>query len=107
MLRIRKDDMVVVVAGKDKGKRGKVLNIQTAESRVVVENVNLVKKARRKTQQDQKGGIIDIESPLHISNVMLYCKPCDKPRRFRVNVLKDGTKIRECKKCSSAAPIIK
>ena len=102
MLCIRKNDVVVVMTGKDKGKRGKILTVLPSESRVIVENINLVKKARRKTQQDQKGGIVDIESPLHMSNVMLYCKQCDKPRRFRVNVLKDGTKIRECKKCGSA-----
>ncbi len=102
MLRVKKDDMVVVIAGKDKGKRGKVLSVLTAQDRVVVESINLVKKARRKTQQDQKGGIIDIEASIDMSNVMLYCKQCDKPSRFRVNVLKDATKLRECKRCGSA-----
>ena len=102
MLRIKKNDIVAVISGKDKGKRGKVLEIFPHESRAVVENINLVKKARRRTQQNQKGGIVDIEAAIHLSNVMIICKQCDKPTRFRVTVLKDGAKIRECKKCGAA-----
>ncbi len=93
MLRIKKDDIVAVMAGKDKGKKGKVLEVFTADARVLVENINLVKKARRRTQQNQQGGIVDIEAPVHLSNVMLICKQCNKPTRFRVSVLKDGDKI--------------
>ena len=102
MLRIKKNDMVGVIAGKDKGKRGKVLEIIPGELRAVVENINLVKKARRPTQENQKGGIVDIEAKIHLSNLMLICKQCNKPVRFRVTVLKDGAKVRECKKCGSA-----
>ena len=101
MLRIRKDDMVMVLAGKDKGKKGKVLCVFPLDSRVIVENTNLVKKARRRTQQDQKGGIVDIEAPIHMSSLMLICKQCNKPSRFKINVLKDGSKTRECKKCGA------
>ena len=102
MLRIRKDDTVAVIAGKDKGKKGRVLEVITQDNRLLIERINLVKKAKRRTQQDQKGGIVEVESPIHISNVMLVCKQCNKPVRFKVSVLKDGKKIRECKKCGSA-----
>ena len=101
MLRIKKNDMVSVITGRDKGKKGKVLEVFPFESRAIVENINLVKKARRRTQQNQKGGIVDIEAPIHLSNLMLVCKQCNKPTRFRVSILKDGTKIRECKKCGA------
>ena len=101
MLRIKKNDIVSVITGKDKGKKGKVLEIFPFESRAIIENINLVKKARRKTQQNQQGGIIDIEAPVHLSNLMLVCKQCNKPTKFRVSILKDGEKIRECKKCGA------
>jgi large subunit ribosomal protein L24 len=102
MLRIRKNDFVAVIAGKDKGKRGKVIRIFPFDHRAIVENINIVKKARRRTQQDQKGGIIDIEAPVDMSNLMLVCKQCNRPTRFKVSILKDGAKIRECKKCGAA-----
>ena len=102
MLAIKKNDLVAIISGKDRGKRGKVLHIYPVERRALVENTNLVKKAKRKTQQDQKGGIISIECPIHLSNLMLVCKQCDRPVRFRTNIMKDGAKIRECKKCGAA-----
>ena len=94
MLRIKRDDKVKVIAGKDKGKVGKVLRVYPGPQRVLVEKINLVKKAKRKTQQDQKGGIIELEAPLHISNVMLIERRSNKPTRFGVSVLKDGSKMR-------------
>jgi len=96
MLRIRKNDKVVVIAGKDKGKTGKVLKVLLDKNKVVVEKINLAKKAKRRTQQDQKGGFIDVEVPVHISNVMLVDKD-GKRTRAGVKVLKDGTKMRTCK----------
>lgn len=101
MLRIRKDDQVWVIAGKDKGKKGRVLSVSPSRYTALVENINIVKKAVRRTQQNQKGGFVDIEAPIHLSNVMLFCKNCNKPVRFRVNVLKDESKVRECKKCGA------
>jgi len=97
MLRIKKNDKVVVIAGKDKGKTGKVLKVLTETERVVVEKVNLVKKAKRKTQQDQTGGFIELKVPLHISNVMLVDKKTNKRTRFGVSILKDGSKVRIAK----------
>ena len=68
------------------------------KGRVLVETINKVKKAQRKTQQNQQGGLVDIEAPIHISNVMLVDKKTNKPTRFKVSVLKDGTKVRISKK---------
>lgn len=98
MLRIKKDDIVVMIAGKDKGKKGKVLRVIPAESRLVIEGINLVKKNKRKTRQDTQGGIVSMEAPVHISNVMVYDKQIDGPTRFRVSVLKDGSRVRISKK---------
>ena len=98
MLRIKKDDKVVVIAGKDKGKTGKVVKVFTAEVKVVVENINLVKKAVKKSDQYPQGGYIEVEKPVHLSNVMLCDAKTNKPVRFKVNVLKDGTKTRISKK---------
>ena len=98
MLRIRKNDIVKVISGKDKGKTGKVIKVFTAAKTVVVENVNLLKKAVKKSDQYPQGGFIDVEKPLHISKVMLLDPKTNKGTRSRVNVLKDGTKVRISKK---------
>ncbi len=89
MLRIKRDDKVVVITGKDKGKTGKVLKVFPAEQKVVVENINLVKKAVKKSDQYPQGGYVDVEKPLHMSNVMLFDPKTNKPTRIQVKVLKD------------------
>ncbi|MBF0384882.1 MAG: 50S ribosomal protein L24 [Candidatus Omnitrophica bacterium] len=95
MLGLKKNDNVYVIAGKDKGKTGKILNILTSKQKAIVEGINMVKKARRKrSQQDQQSGIISIEAPIHLSNLMLVDKKSGKPTRFGVEILKDGTKVR-------------
>lgn len=96
MSRIRKDDKVVVLAGKDKGKTGKVMRVLPKQSLALVEKINLVKKAKRRTQQDQKGGFIQVEAPVHISNIMLVDKD-GKGSRCGMSVLKDGTRVRTLK----------
>ncbi|MDD3374887.1 MAG: 50S ribosomal protein L24 [Candidatus Omnitrophica bacterium] len=101
-MKIKKNDIVEIIAGKDKGKKGKVLRVFPKIQKAVVENINIIKKARRKTQEDQKGGIVEIETPLNLSNLMLVCKQCSKRIRTKISVLKDGAKIRECKKCGAA-----
>jgi len=98
MLSIKKNDTVVVIAGKDKGKTGRVLRIFPKTNRALVEHVNLVKKTKRKTQQDQQGGFVEIEAAIHLSNIMLVDKKLNKPTRFGISVLKDGTKVRISKK---------
>lgn len=99
MLRIKKNDLVIAIAGKNKGKKGKVLKIFPRQNKVIVERLNMFKKNVRPSQKNQQGGIISQEAPLHLSNVMLFCSRCAKAVGFRNNVLKDGSKIRICKKC--------
>ena len=102
MLRIRKNDKVMVITGKDKGKTGKVLKAFPKENRLLVESINMMKKARRKTQQNQQGGFVEMETPIHASNVMLIDKKTNKPTRFGVSILKDGSKLRISKKSGEA-----
>lgn len=95
--KIKKDDTVQVIAGKDKGKRGTVLKTLRDKNRIIVQGVNIVKKAmKRRTQQD-RGGIVEIEAGLHISNVMIVCKKCG-PTRLGYKIDADK-KTRVCKKC--------
>lgn len=98
MLRIKKNDQVVVIAGKDKGKTGKVIQVIQETNRMIVEHINLSKKVQRKSQKNPQGGIIDIEMPIHASNVMLIDKKTNKPTRIGVSILKDGSKVRIAKK---------
>jgi large subunit ribosomal protein L24 len=99
MLKIKKNDIVQAIKGKDKGKKGRVLTVFVERKRVLVEGVNMVKKHKRKTQQDQQGGIVSIESPISISNIMLVCKQCNRPSRVGLVISKDGAKTRVCKAC--------
>ena len=98
--RIKKDDQITVIAGKDKGKTGRVLRVDREKGRVLVEGINIVKKAMRKKKQDDRGGIAEIESPIHISNVMLVTRGGD---RTRVGFeKKDGNKVRIARKNGEA-----
>jgi len=98
MLRIKKNDTVMVITGRDKGKTGRVLRVFPGLEKVLVEKINMVKKAKRKTQQDQQGGFVDIETPMHVSNVMLVDKKTNKPTRFGAKLLKDGSRVRVSKR---------
>lgn len=99
-LHVKKNDMVMIIAGKDKGKTGKVLRVLAEKNRLIVENLNMVKRHTRPNQANSQGGIIDKESPLAASNVLLVCSSCNKPARTGVRALEDGTKARYCKKCN-------
>lgn len=99
MFKIKRNDTVQVIAGKDKGKKGKVLKLLPDLNRAIVESINLVKKHQRRTQQEQQTGISEIPAPIHISNLMLICRNCNRPVRAVFMVLKDGTKSRICKGC--------
>jgi len=99
MSRIRKNDTVVVIAGRDKGKTGRVLSVLLGDSKILVEGVNFVKRHTRRTSQDTKGGIAQKESLLNISKVMFFCKNCNKGARVGMTSLADGSKARFCKKC--------
>ncbi len=98
-MNIKKGDTVRVLSGKDKGKEGEVLRSLPSKQRVVVEKVNVVKKAMRPTQQNPQGGIMSTEAPIHVSNVMVICPACKKPTRVSHHVNGDGKKVRVCKKC--------
>lgn len=95
--KIRKDDQVEVIAGKDKGKRGKIVKIVRDKDRAIVSGVNIVKKAMRKKSQQDRGGIVEIEAPIHVSNLMIVCKKCGPTRiGYKIDAAK---KIRVCRKC--------
>lgn len=96
---IIRNQIVKILAGKDRGKTGKVLKIFPKENRLLVEGINFIKRHTRQTRQDTKGGIIQKESPMQISNVMLICKKCSKPTRVGTKIMNDGSKVRVCKKC--------
>jgi large subunit ribosomal protein L24 len=91
---VRKGDTVVVVAGKERGKRGRVLRVLPEKNRVVVERINMIKKHQRPTQKLRQGGIIEREGPIHLSNVMLVDPAGDKPTRVGMRELADGKKVR-------------
>ena len=96
---LKKDDKVKVLVGKDKGKIGKVLKVQQKKERVLVENVNMVKRHSRPSAQNRQGGIVEKEAGIHWSNVMLVCSKCLSPVRIKTQTLEDGNKKRVCRKC--------
>jgi large subunit ribosomal protein L24 len=96
---VRRGDTVGVIAGREKGKRGKVLRVLTGKGRVLVEHVNMVKKHQRPTQKLRQGGIIEREGALALSNVLVVCARCDQPSRAGIKVLADGRKVRVCRRC--------
>ena len=98
-LAVRKNDLVEVIAGKDKGKRGKVLRVIPKTERVLVEKVNFVKRHTKPGRLSEQGGILERENPLDVSNVMLVCTKCDKPVRTGRSRLADGRKVRVCREC--------
>ncbi len=96
---IRKGDMVQAVAGRDKGKTGKVLRDFPKGERVIVEAINFVKRHTRARPPEQQGGILQKEASLHISNVMVYCPRCSRATRIGHRKLEDGTRARICRRC--------
>ena len=99
MAQVRKNDLVKVIAGKEKGKTGKVLKVFPDRMQALVQGLNFVKKHVRRKREDQQGGIIQKENPIQLSNLMLYCTKCNRPARVGVRTLEDGTKVRVCRKC--------
>ena len=98
---IKKDDLVVVLSGKDKGKQGKVLEVQPKAGKVIVEKVNVVSRHQKPRRQGEEGGIIQKEAPIYACKVMRVCPKCNKPTRPAHQVLADGKKVRVCKKCGA------
>ena len=98
-MKIRKDDSIIVIAGKDSGKKGKVRGVLPREDRVIVEGLNMIKRHSRAGRAARQGGIIELEAPIHVSNVMLVCAKCGKPTRIGVRSLADGKRVRICRSC--------
>ncbi len=104
-LKIKRGDEVMIIAGKDRSfrnniKRGRVIGVLPAEQRVLVDGLNIIKRAVRQTQKVRQGGIIQSPGPIHVSNVMLICPACDKPTRVGYRLREDGHKVRYCKRCN-------
>jgi large subunit ribosomal protein L24 len=100
---VRKNDTVLVVGGKDRGKRGRVLRVIPGRNRVLVEGVNFIKRhTRPNPQQNIKGGVVEREASLHASNVQIVCPECGAATRIGRQVLDDGRKVRVCRKCDGA-----
>lgn len=100
MLKIKKNDKVKIIKGKDRGKSGKVLRIESVKNRLYVEGINIVKKHTRQKDQSKPGGIIKKEGPIEISNVKLICPSCGKQARAGFKIKDSGEKVRICKKCN-------
>ncbi len=98
-MKIRKNDTILVIAGKDKGKKGKVRFAYPKDQRILVEGVNFIKKHSKAKGQAKQAGIIDLEAPIHISNVMLLCDKCNHPTHVGFRLLEDGRKVRICRSC--------
>ena len=99
---VRRGDTVAVIAGRERGKRGKVLRVLPVGGRVLVEKLNMMKKHQRPTQKLRQGGIIEREGPLALSNVLPICGRCDKPSRTGFTMLADGRKSRVCRRCGES-----
>lgn len=96
---VRKNDTVVVISGKDKGKIGEVLKVNPKTGRVLVKGVNIVTKHQKPSKENMQGGIINMEAAINSSKVMLHCNKCKNATRISHKVLEDGSKVRVCKKC--------
>lgn len=97
---IKKNDKVIILSGKEKGKIGNVLKVDSDKMRVIVEKINVVKRHSKPSATNAQGGIIEKEAPIHISNLMIICNKCAEPTRIGKRILDDGSKVRVCKKCS-------
>jgi large subunit ribosomal protein L24 len=99
-MHIKRGDSVVVISGKEKGKKGKVLLVSPTNNRALVEALNMVTHHERPSQRSPQGGLVQKEGPIRASNLMLICTKCGKPTRTGRKILEDGSKVRVCKKCS-------
>lgn len=99
-MHIKKGDNVMVVSGKEKGKKGKVLLISRSTSRAIVEALNMMTHHERPSRRSPQGGIVQREAPIHVSNLMPICGKCGKPTRVGRRILEDGATVRVCKRCS-------
>ncbi len=101
-MQIRKNDNVVVIAGKEKGKKGRVIAVYPRTNRLLIEKLNMIKRHTRPNQQLRQGGIVEKESPISASNVQLICAKCDKPTTVSRQAEGEGRRVRVCRECSAA-----
>lgn len=101
-MQIRKNDSVMVIAGKERGKTGKVLRVLTDRDGVIIERLNMVKRHTKPRGPQQSGGIVEKEAAIHASNIMIMCDKCNAPARVGRKILADGKKIRICRNCNEA-----
>jgi len=99
MLKVKKNDKIKMLQGKDRGKTGKVLRMEPSKGRLYIEGINIIKRHTRKKSQNQPGGIISKEGPVNISNVVVVCPNCNKTTRIGCQLKDSGDKVRVCKKC--------
>lgn len=100
MLHVKKEDQVLVTIGRDRGKTGKVLRVFPDTNKAIVESVNFIKRhTRPNPQRNIKGGVVEREAPIHLSNLQVICRECGKPARVGYSILSDGKKVRVCRKC--------
>jgi len=100
-MHIKSNDTVIVLAGRDKGKQGKIMSVDPKSNKVLVEGVNVAKRHKKPRKQGEPGGIITKETPIYASKVMRVCPKCDKPTRPAHKINDDGSKVRICKKCEA------
>lgn len=98
-MHVKKGDMVELISGKDRGKKGKILTAFPKTNQVIVEGINMLTRHVKPSSEMQQGGIISQEGPVHVSNVLIYCPKCKRGRRAGKKILKDGTRVRVCKTC--------
>jgi large subunit ribosomal protein L24 len=99
---LKADDQVEVIAGKDKGRVGKILQVFPADNKATVERINMIKRHTKPRDPSQQGQIVEREAPIHVSNLQLICPECTQTGRIGRKVLEDGTKVRYCKKCGES-----
>lgn len=99
-MKIKKNDNIIVITGKDKGKKGKIRQVFPGSSGVVIEGVNIIKRHMKPRGQARQAGIIESEAPIHVSKVMIVCPKCSKPVRLKTQILEDGKHVRACSKCN-------
>ncbi|MEF9475151.1 MAG: 50S ribosomal protein L24 [Candidatus Mariimomonas ferrooxydans] len=98
-LGIKKDDIVMLIAGVEKGKRGRVLTVYPKKQKVLIEKLNIIKRHMKPSKKYSQGGIIEKEAPIHRSKVILVCSKCNNPTRIGQKILESGSKVRTCRKC--------
>ncbi len=99
-MKIQKNDNVLIIAGKDRGKKGKVRKALHDKDKVIVEGFNMIKRHSKTKGKTRQAGIIELEAPIHVSNIMIICNKCNKPARIGYRSLEDGKKARYCRSCS-------